>query len=179
MERKAFAQIEDWNNRKNRKPLVLMGARQVGKTWLMEAFARKVYADDFVAVNFMEDDAMRNSFEKANLDPKTLLSLIQVRSNRKIVPGRTLLLLDEIQESPRALTSLKFFNEKMPDLAIIAAGSLLGLSLRRKRGSKKRIARGSFPVGKVDFLDIRPMTFSEYLMARGESAKLDELHAGN
>ena len=97
MERKAYAQIEAWNNRKNRKPLVLMGARQVGKTWLMEAFARKVYADDFVAVNFMEDDAMRNSFETANLDPKTLLSLIQVRSNRKIVPGRTLLLLDEIQ----------------------------------------------------------------------------------
>ena len=179
MERKAFAQIEAWNNRKNRKPLVLMGARQVGKTWLMEAFARKVYGDNFVAVNFMEDDAMRNSFETANLDPKTLLSLIQVRSNRKIVPGRTLLLLDEIQESPRALTSLKFFNEKMPDLAIVAAGSLLGLSLRRKRGSKKKIARGSFPVGKVDFLDIRPMTFSEYLMARGESAKLDELHAGN
>ncbi len=179
MERKAYAQIEAWNNRKNRKPLVLMGARQVGKTWLMEAFARKVYADDFVAVNFMEDDAMRNSFETANLDPKTLLSLIQVRSNHKIVPGRTLLLLDEIQESPRALTSLKFFNEKMPDLAIVAAGSLLGLSLRRKRGSKKKIARGSFPVGKVDFLDIRPMTFSEYLMARGESAKLDELRAGN
>ena len=179
MQRAVFNEIEAWNKRKNRKPLILMGARQVGKTWLMDEFARSVYPDDSISVNFMEDDAIRENFETVKLDPQVLVSLIQARSGRKIVPGKTLLLLDEIQESPRALTSLKFFNEKMPELAIIAAGSLLGLSLRRKHGLKKREARGSFPVGKVDFLDVRPMTFSEYLLARGESVKSDELAAGN
>ncbi|MBQ3289592.1 MAG: ATP-binding protein [Kiritimatiellae bacterium] len=179
MQRVAFNEIEAWNKRKNRKPLILMGARQVGKTWLMDEFARSVYSGDSVSVNFMEDDAIRENFETVKLDPKTLVSLIQARSGRRIVPGKTLLVLDEIQESPRALTSLKFFNEKMPELAIIAAGSLLGLSLRRKHGTKERESKGSFPVGKVDFIDVRPMTFSEYLLARGESVKSDELATGN
>ncbi len=179
MKRAVFSEIEAWNKRNNRKPLILMGARQVGKTWLMDEFAKSVYSGDSVLVNFMEDDAIRENFETMKLDPIMIVSLIQARSGRRIVPGKTLLIMDEIQESPRALTSLKFFNEKMPELAIIAAGSLLGLSLRRKHGSKERETKGSFPVGKVDFIDVRPMTFSEYLLARGEPVKCDELAAGN
>ena len=179
MQRTVLAEMESWNRRKNRKPLILMGARQVGKTWLMDEFAKTVYPGDSVAVNFMEDDTLRENFETVKLDPNTLIPLIQARSGRKIVPGKTLLVFDEIQESPRALTSLKFFNEKVPGLAIVAAGSLLGLSLRRKRGTREREAKGSFPVGKVDFIDVRPMSFAEYLLARGESMKLDELASGN
>jgi len=178
MERSITAQIEAWNRQKSRKPLILMGARQVGKTWLMEKFAEKAYPEDVVFVNLMEDEPLRESIERADLDPKTLLSLIQVRSSRKIVPGKTLLVLDEIQESPRAITALKFFSEKMPQLAVMAAGSLLGLSLRRKSKSKKTERRGSFPVGKVTFLDVHPLTFAEFLLARGEEMKLEALRSG-
>jgi len=176
MERKELeSAIASWDARKVRKPLVLMGARQVGKTWLMEHYAQKAYPNDAVIVNLMEDEPLRSSIEQASLDPQTLLALIQARCGRRIVPGRTLLILDEIQESPRALTALKFFNEKLPTLAVLAAGSLLGLSLRRKRGSKKRETRGSFPVGKVSFLDVHPLTFAEFLTARGEDMKREAL----
>ena len=155
-----------------------MGARQVGKTWLMEHFARKAYPEDTVLVNLMEDEPLRSSIEQASLDPQVLLMLIQARCGRRIVPGRTLLVIDEIQESPRALTALKFFSEKMPELAVMAAGSLLGLSLRHRRGSKSKEPRGSFPVGKVSFLDVHPLTFSEFLSARGEELKLEALESG-
>ena len=178
MQRRVLGDIESWNAKNKRKPLVLMGARQVGKSWLMEEFAKRAYPGDTVTVNFMEDDPIRESFERANLDPVILIGLLQARSGKRIIPGKTLLVLDEIQESPRALTSLKFFNEKMPELAVMAAGSLLGLSLRRERGKRSPERRGSFPVGKVEFLDVRPMTFAEFLEARGESMKLEELESG-
>ena len=88
MQRVVFNEIEAWNKRKNRKPLILMGARQVGKTWLMGEFARSVYSGDSVSVNFMEDDAIRENFETVKLDPKTLVSLIQARSDEGLYPGR-------------------------------------------------------------------------------------------
>lgn len=176
MERKILEQkIAAWNAQKSRKPLLLMGARQVGKTWLMEHYAQSAYPQDTVAVNLMEDEPLRVSIEQSTLEPQTLLALIQARCGRRIVPGRTLLILDEIQESPRALTALKFFNEKMPELAVMAAGSLLGLSLRRKRGVREKETRGSFPVGKVSFMDVYPLTFAEFLTARGEDLKCEAL----
>lgn len=179
MERLIFTKLESWNQTSERKPLILMGARQVGKTWLMEEFARKVYPQNFVELNFMADTALRESLEQSALEPQTLLRLFQIRSGKKIIPGKTLLLLDEIQESPRALTSLKFFQEQLPELAILAAGSLLGLSLRRKHGTRQPERQGSFPVGKVEFLDVRPMTFAEFLLATGEELKFQELMAEN
>lgn len=176
MERKELEKaLLEWNGGRTRKPLVLMGARQVGKTWLMEHFAQKVYPKDTVLVNLMEDEALRVSIEQASLDPQILLMLIQARCGRRIVPGRTLLIIDEIQESPRALTALKFFSEKLPELAVMAAGSLLGLSLRHRRGTKSREPRGSFPVGKVSFLDVHPLTFAEFLSACGEDLKREAL----
>ena len=144
MQRRVLGDIESWNAKKVRKPLILMGARQVGKTWLMEEFAKRAYPGDTVAVNFMADDPLRESFEHANLAPDVLIGLLQARSGKRIIPGKTLLVLDEIQESPRALTSLKFFNEEMPELAVMAAGSLLGLSLPR-RGQGGAQSQGQEP----------------------------------
>ena len=94
MERLLLARLNDWNRRPIRKPLILMGARQVGKTWLMAEFARKVYPNDFVELNFMADDALRESLDSANLEPQALLALFQLRSGTKIIPGKTLLILE-------------------------------------------------------------------------------------
>ena len=177
MERQILKKIDAWNELTNRKPLILMGARQVGKTWLMEDFVRRRYADDAVFVNFMKNERLRLRFESIDLDTKTLIETISIETGRKIVPGKTLLVLDEIQESPRALTALKFFNEDMPELAVMAAGSLLGLAVNRKkkRDANSSQAKASFPVGKVTFLDVPPMTFEEFLLAVGEEAKCETL----
>ncbi len=171
MKRDLSASMVAWNLSPERKPLILMGARQVGKSWLMEDFAATYYPHEAVFVNFMENERLRGNFESSNLDPQTLISLIELETGRRIVPGRTLLVLDEIQESPRALTALKFFNERMPSLAVMAAGSLLGLSLRRRGRQDSPRVRGSFPVGKVDFLEVGPMSFEEYLSALGEEPR--------
>lgn len=177
MERSILKNIEEWCVERRRKPLILMGARQVGKTWLMDEFARRHYPNDTVRVNFMKNDALRDNFEKIDLDPKTVVEIISINTGKKIVPGKTLLILDEIQESPRALTSLKFFNEDMPELAVMAAGSLLGLAVDRnkKRGRESNGAKASFPVGKVTFIDVPPMTFEEFLVAIGEDVKCEAL----
>lgn len=184
MYRVALSKIEDWNKRKPGKPLVLMGARQVGKTWLMNTFAEKCYSGNAVSFNFMEDIPLRESFERARLDPVVLMGFLQARSGSRIEPGKTLVIFDEIQESPMAVTSLKFFKEKMPELSIIAAGSLLGLSLRRESigkrvTSRKAETKGSFPVGMVEFLDIHPLSFGEFLMAMDEEMKLEAIKNGN
>ena len=171
MKRDISASLAAWNSSAERKPLILMGARQVGKTWLMEDFARTWYPHDAVTVNFMEMERLRRNFEAANLEPQTLLGLIELETGREVVPGRTLLVLDEIQESPRALTSLKFFQEKLPSLAVMAAGSLLGLSLRGGGRHSKSRSPGSFPVGKVDFLEVGPLSFAEFLSALDEEAR--------
>jgi predicted AAA+ superfamily ATPase len=183
MDRFALAKIEAWNKAEPRKPLILMGARQVGKTWLMDAFAAKHYPFDTVSINLMQHEKLRTLFETIDLEPKLILDAISIATHKRIEPGKTLLIIDEIQESPRALTSLKFFNEQMPELAIIVAGSLLGLALNRKkrRGKKAEepVSRASFPVGKVSFLDIGPMTFEEFLTAVGEDAKCEVLRNRN
>ncbi len=172
MKRFILEKIENWNKSAQRKPLILMGARQVGKTWLMEKFAKNYYEGETVAVNLMKNERLRARFEEIDLDPKTVAEVISIETGKRIEPGKTLLIIDEIQESPRALTSLKFFNEDMPQLAVMAAGSLLGLALPRRR---KHGASASFPVGKVSFLDVPPMTFAEFLLAVGESAKCEIL----
>ena len=136
MKRQIIDKMEAWDESVDRKPLILMGARQVGKTWLMEEFARRRYVGNTVVVNFMKSERLRLRFETTDLDPKSIIEAISIETGQKIVPGKTLLVLDEIQESPRALTALKFFNEDMPDLAVMAAGSRLGLAVNRKK--KKR-----------------------------------------
>ena len=177
MERLIAKNIERWNRSKRRKPLILMGARQVGKTWLMEEFAKKLYPGDTVSVNLMKSERLRKRFEDVDLDPKTITEMISIETGKNIVPGKTLLIIDEIQEAPRALTSLKFFNEDMPELAVMAAGSLLGLAISRKKkkDNGKQSAKASFPVGKVEFLDVPPMTFEEFLLAIGEERKYEAL----
>ncbi len=177
MQRLIIDKMFAWDESTVKKPLILMGARQVGKTWLIEEFARRKYAGNTVIVNFMKNERLRLRFESMDLDPKLLTEAISIEVGRKIIPGKTLLVLDEIQESPRALTALKFFNEEMPDLAVIAAGSLLGLALSRKkrREANSTQAKASFPVGKVSFLDVPPMTFEEFLLAVGEEAKYEAL----
>ena len=128
MQRDCLDQIVKWNGRRNRKPLVLMGARQVGKTWLMEEFARREFPKDHVVVNFMRKRSLCEQLKNGDIDPASLVGLLQTATGKLIVPGKTLLVLDEIQECPSALTALKFFQEDMPQLAVMAAGSLLGLS---------------------------------------------------
>lgn len=179
MKRQIIDKMEAWDESVDRKPLILMGARQVGKTWLMEEFARRRYVGNTVVVNFMKSERLRLRFETTDLDPKSIIEAISIETGQKIVPGKTLLVLDEIQESPRALTALKFFNEDMPDLAVMAAGSLLGLAVNRKKkkrdANSSQMAKASFPVGKVAFLDVPPMTFEEFLLAVGEDLKCDAL----
>lgn len=189
MQRDVLARILEWNGRENRKPLILMGARQVGKTWLMDAFAKEVYPNDTVYVNLMKMKKLRKSLDESDLSPEAVLDRIGIALDVDITPGKTLLVIDEIQESSTALTSLKFFNEDMPELAVIAAGSLLGLAVGRSKEEERNAReseaeemnpneqRGSFPVGKVNFLDVLPMSFTEFVRATGKmrlAALLDE-----
>ena len=189
MQRDVLPRILEWNARKNRKPLILMGARQVGKTWLMDAFAKEVYPHDTVYVNLMKMKKLRKSLDESDLSPEAVIERIGIALDADITPGKTLLVIDEIQESSTALTSLKFFNEDMPELAVIAAGSLLGLAVGRSKEEDRNATgtaveemnpneqRGSFPVGKVNFLDVLPMSFTEFVRAVGKvrlAALLDE-----
>jgi len=180
MQRDVFKKIIDWNNSRKRKPLVLMGARQVGKTWLMDAFANEFYPDAYVKVDLQRDDMLRAKIDNSNIDPKTMLDLMQAATGKQIVPGKTLLIIDEIQESHKALNSLKYFNQEMPNLAIIVAGSLLGLAMGKSDEARKRKERerGSFPVGKVSFIDVHPMSFSEFVHAVDNPFRLKALEAG-
>jgi hypothetical protein len=143
----------------------------------MDTFADECYPNDTVKVNFMKSGRLRAMFETIDIDPQTILEAIALETGKMVKAGKTLLILDEIQESPRALTALKFFSEEMPELAVLAAGSLLGLAVNRE---KKRDGdeRASFPVGKVEFLDVPPMTFGEFLVAIGEEAKERALRDG-
>ena len=181
MQRDVFKNIIDWNSSRKRKPLILIGARQVGKTWLMDAFANEFYPDAYVKVDLQRDDMLRAKIDNSNIDPKTMLDLMQAATGKQIVPGRTLLIIDEIQESHKALNSLKYFNQEMPDLAIIVAGSLLGLAMGKSDEARKRKGRerGSFPVGKVSFLDVHPMSFSEFVRAVDNPFRLKALEAGD
>ena len=157
MERYAMKQLEEWYNRKNRKPLILKGARQVGKTWLMKEFGRSHFK--YTAyVNFDNNKNMANVFDgDYNID--RILLAINIETGVKIHPQETLIIFDEIQENPKAIASLKYFCEDAPEYAVIAAGSLLGVAIHKGV---------SFPVGKVDTLDLNPLSFREFLLAIGE-----------
>lgn len=157
-----------WKESKGRKPLLLRGARQVGKTWLMKDFGRRAFIKT-VYVSFDTADDIREAFE-GNLDVPRILSLLELKYGTKIDPKDTLLIFDEVQESPRALTSLKYFCETDPEQAVIAAGSLLGVALHPGT---------SFPVGKVDMLDLYPMTFIEFLEARGQRQYAELVRTGD
>ena len=179
MQRDVMTDMEVWNSFQQRKPLILLGARQTGKTWLLRAFSKKHYPKDTLFVDLHDNEPLRKAIEEGTSDALGMLELVSTATGMKIVPGRTLLVFDEVQESPRTLSSLKYFYEKMPDLAIMAAGSLLGLALNRERRRGKAVQeKVSFPVGKVSFLYVRPMSFGEFLGAIGEGEKRMRLEEG-
>lgn len=156
MYRIAIEKLYKWKNSSRRKPLIIEGARQVGKTWLMKEFGKQAYADT-VYINFDSNSRMADLFS-ADLDTDRLIMGLELYAGRKINPENTLLIFDEVQEVPRALASLKYFYENAPQYHIVCAGSLLGIALHQGT---------SFPVGKVDFLKLYPLSFSEFLMATG------------
>ncbi len=154
MKRNAMADLITWKASSRRKPLVLRGARQVGKTWLMKQFGQLCY-ESCVYFNFDEEDALRSIFESSK-NPQRILELLSMIAGEKILPGETLILFDEIQECPEALNTLKYFKEKANEYHIIAAGSLLGTLLAKPK---------SYPVGMVNLLDLYPLSFEEFLAA--------------
>ncbi len=158
MRRKAIQDLLRWKSDEDRKPLVLKGARQVGKTWLMKEFGKSCY-DNFAYFNFDEEDELKSVFE-TNKNPKRIIELLSMISGEKILPGKTLIILDEIQECPEALNALKYFKEKANEYHIIAAGSLLGTLLAKPK---------SYPVGMVNLLDVYPLSFDEFLEATDPS----------
>ncbi len=155
MQRLLMNKLTAWKKSPNRKPLLLRGARQTGKTWLMEAFAVQEYRD-FVKIDFMLDTTAREMFAQ-DLDPQRIIKQIELRQGKTINPKETLIIFDEIQEAPRGLTSLKYFCERAREYHIIAAGSYMGMALRREGES--------FPVGKVDQATLYPLCFSEFVRA--------------
>ena len=154
MYRTAFEQLYKWKENKNRKPLIIEGARQVGKTWLMKEFGKMAYKDT-VYINFDSNSKMADLFS-SDLNIERLIMGLEIYIGRKINPDNSLLIFDEIQEVPRALSSLKYFYEDAPQYNIVCAGSLLGIALH---------GGTSFPVGKVDFLNLYPLSYREFLMA--------------
>ncbi len=158
MYRKALEDLKKWKDSEDRKPLILKGARQVGKTWLMKEFGN-TYKNGYVYFNFDEDDELKSIFE-VNKKPERIIELLSFIAEKKIEPFNTLIIFDEIQECSSALNALKYFNEKCNDYHIIAAGSLLGTLLAEPK---------SYPVGKVNILNIYPLNFEEFLEATDSS----------
>lgn len=154
MKRNAILKLVQWKNSPERKPMVLRGARQVGKTWLMKEFGQNYY-DNYVYFNFDEEDELKSIFE-TNKNPNRIIELLSMISDEKIEPEKTLIIFDEIQECPEALNTLKYFKEKANEYHVITAGSLLGTLLAKPK---------SYPVGMVNLLDVYPLTFDEFLNA--------------
>jgi len=163
MKRDLYNNLKDWKISNNRKPLLLQGARQVGKTYLINEFGKNEYSN-YIYLNFEQNPDLKTLFE-GNIAPESIIDNIGLYTGQKIVATDTLIFFDEIQAVPEAITSLKYFNEQSPEYHIISAGSLLGVSVGKTR---------SFPVGKVNFMKMYPVTFLEYLRAFG-----DELLAEN
>lgn len=157
MERFAMQKLAEWKEKNGRKPLIIRGARQVGKTWIMKEFGKR-YFEQVAYVNFDSNVRMQQVFE-GELDIERIILALSIETGISIKAENTLLIFDEVQEVPKALTSLKYFYENAPEYAIVAAGSLLGVALHRGT---------SFPVGKVDFMDLYPLSFQEFLYALGE-----------
>ena len=164
MYRVAIEKLLKWKQSKRRKPLIIEGARQVGKTWLMKEFGRQAYADT-VYINFDSNSRMAELFA-SDLDTERLIMGLELYVGHKIDPEQSLLIFDEVQEVPRALASLKYFYENAPQYHIVCAGSLLGIALHQGT---------SFPVGKVDFLKLYPLSFKEFLMATDKARFADLL----
>ena len=194
MKRKITEQLVDWKNSLSKKPLILNGARQVGKTFILREFGKEHYKNT-VYVN-LESNSSAASMFGSNISPKKLIKYLEAETNEKILPGETLIILDEIQSCERAVTSLKYFCEETPEYHIAAAGSLHGISFTegfpscRARcrmplsPSTKRVQRHagainrtqtSFPVGKVNILRLHPLDFEEFLIASGNEMLLDEI----
>lgn len=165
MERYAIQQLIDWKNKKNHKPLIIQGARQVGKTWLMQEFGKRYY-EQVAYINFDIDEKSREIFN-TDYDTNRMIMDIGLATKIKINPANTLIILDEIQECPRALTSLKYFRENAPQYDIIVAGSLLGVACHEGTG---------FPVGKVSFMNLYPLSFKEFLLAMDEERFVELLN---
>lgn len=157
MRRTALSFLQKWKQKNTRKPLIIRGARQVGKTWLMKEFVKTEY-ENFAYINFEDNQQLKTLFLNDFDIPRILLA-IQIATGIKPEPNKTLIIFDEIQEAERAITSLKYFRENAPEYHIVAAGSLLGIALHENT---------SFPVGKVEFLDLYPLSFTEFLEALGE-----------
>lgn len=165
MKRNAIKELYEWKENNGRKPLVILGARQVGKTWLMKEFGKEAYKK-CAYVNFEDNDDLRGMFEH-DFDIQRIIANLQWATDVTIDED-TLVILDEIQEAPRGITALKYFQEKAPQYHVIAAGSLLGIAMHKN---------DSFPVGKVDFMHLYPLSFYEFLNAIGEKKMVDLLQA--
>lgn len=167
MKRLVYDKLLAWKNKPDnkRKPLLLEGARQVGKSWLLEELGRNEF-ESIALINFEEDKQLSNLFD-ADFDTERILRSIEIASGMKLIPGKTLIIFDEIQSVSRGLLSLKYLYNNAPQYHIAAAGSLLGISLHKE---------DSFPVGKVEFIDIYPLSFEEFMVALGKDAMADNLH---
>ena len=168
MERVAIKFLYDWKRKENRKPLIIRGARQVGKTWLMTEFGRNEYKQT-AYVNFESSGFLKNLFSE-DYDIRRIIDAIQIATGLQIDPANTLIILDEIQEAGGGIASLKYFYENAPEYHVMAAGSLLGVSLHQQ---------ASFPVGKVDFLELYPLNFPEFLLALNQGSLQQLLESGD
>lgn len=157
MERMILKDLLKWKNSKHRKPLILKGVRQVGKTWLLKEFGKRYY-ENTAYFNFDENEEYKQFFETTK-DVERILQNLMLASGQRILPEKTLIIFDEVQDCPKVLNSMKYFCENAPQYHIACAGSLLGIALAKP---------SSFPVGKVDFMQINPMTFTEFLLANGD-----------
>ena len=165
MKREKLSELISWKNKSSRKPLIIRGARQVGKTWLMKEFGSTQYTQT-IYINFEKTKQLKSLFEE-DFDIRRIILALQIESGKTIHADNTLLIFDEIQSVPEAITALKYFCEDAPQYHIIAAGSLLGVSLH---------SGISFPVGKVEFLDLHPLNFLEFLAATGEDSLVQLLN---
>ncbi|MBO5604627.1 MAG: ATP-binding protein [Acidaminococcaceae bacterium] len=165
MERKIMNRLLAWKDKPSRKPLLLNGARQVGKTYILQKLGREHF-ENMVYVN-LEKNLLVAGFFQDNIDPHRIIRYLEASTQEKIAPGKTLLVLDEIQACERALTALKYFCEEAPEYHVAAAGSLLGVAIHREKYS--------FPVGKVETVTLHPFDFEEYLLARQKDLLLQEI----
>ena len=165
MEREIINDLLKWKESKNRKPLVIHGARQVGKTYIVKKFGKKYY-DNLIYVNFETNQELSSQISNS-IDAKYVINKLELFYGEKIIPGKTLIFFDEIQANERALTSLKYFCEDAPEYHIVAAGSLLGIAINRENYS--------FPVGKVQMVNMYPLSFKEFLLAIGRENLIEEI----
>lgn len=171
MKRLAEKELTAWKNRAGRKPLIVRGARQVGKSYLVETFGKNCFPN-VLTVNLEQKEELHSLFDR--MDAKRITQELSLYFNQPVIPGRTLLFLDEIQACPKAIACLRYFHEEMPDLHVIAAGTLLDFSLRE--------FKHSVPVGRIEYLHLAPLAFQEFLMAVGEDSladHLDRYHVGD